>query len=147
MCSLFQVKRKIPFLATDYEISHDLNITWMLRAIAAGFREALEAPVHIRESWIRTSWIVEVTARGSCDDKPFLAFHLFLTSLRIIQESLLQLVRECSEIEGWHWILDTQLHEDTHWYGGNAAGGMATLRTAALNLLLLSGFRLIRAGF
>ncbi len=103
--------------------------------------------MHIRESWIRTSWIVEVTARGSCDGKPFPVFPLFLTSLRIIQESLLQLVRECSDIEGWHWILDTQDHEDVHWYGGNAAGGSATLRTAAHNLLLLSGFRSIRAGF
>ena len=85
-------------------------------------------------------------ARGFVDGKPFQATHLFLTSLRATQEAVLQLVRERLVIEGWHWILDTQLHEDPHWYGGNAAGAMATLRTAALNLLRLSGFRSIRAG-
>jgi hypothetical protein len=49
-------------------------------------------------------------------------------------------------IEGWHWIRDTQLHEDAHRYRGKGAGVMATLRTAALNLLRLAGFRSIRAG-
>ena len=38
------------------------------------------------------------------------------------------------------------LHEDAHRYRGNGAGVMATLRTAALNLLRLAGFRSIRAG-
>ena len=49
-------------------------------------------------------------------------------------------------IEGWHWIRDTQLQEDAHRYRGNGAGSMATLRTAALNLLRLAGFQSIRAG-
>jgi len=49
-------------------------------------------------------------------------------------------------IEGWHWIRDTQLHEDAHRYRGNGAGAMATLRTAALNLLRLAGLGSIRAG-
>ncbi len=49
-------------------------------------------------------------------------------------------------IEGWHWIRDTQRQEDAHRYRGNGAGAMATLRTAALNLLRLSGFESIRAG-
>jgi len=43
-------------------------------------------------------------------------------------------------MESWHWIRDTQLHEDAHRYRGNGADKMATLRTAALNLLLLTGF-------
>ena len=60
-----QGKRKIPFLATDHEISHGRNITWTLRA--------KEAPGHIREAWIGTSWIVEVTATGSRNGKPFRA--------------------------------------------------------------------------
>ena len=55
-------------------------------------------------------------------------------------------VRDRWSIESWHWIRDTQLHEDAHRYRGNVAGEMATLRTAALNLLRLAGFRSIRAG-
>ena len=45
---------------------------------------------------------------------------------------MLQLVRDRWSIEGWHWIRDTQLHEDAHRYRGNGASVMATLRTAAL---------------
>jgi len=46
----------------------------------------------------------------------------------------------------WHWIRDTQLHEDKHRYRGNGAGVLATLRTAALNLLRLAEFDSIREG-
>ena len=56
--SQFQGKRHIPFVATDHEISHGRDITWTLRA--------KEAPEHISEAWIGTSWIVEVSATGSC---------------------------------------------------------------------------------
>jgi len=136
--SQFQGKRKFPFMATDHEISHGRNITWTLRA--------KQAPEHIREAWIGPSWIVEMSADGSRDGKPFRATHLFLTSLRTTPDALLQLVRERWSIEGWHWIRDTQLHEDAHRYRGNGAGVMATLRTAALNLLRLAGFQSIRAG-
>jgi hypothetical protein len=72
--------------------------------------------------------------------------HLFLISLRTTPEELLQQVRARWSLEGWHWIRDTQLREDAHRYRGNGAGAMATLRTAALNLLWLSGFESIRAG-
>jgi hypothetical protein len=145
--SQFQGKRHIPFVATDHEISHGRDITWTLRA--------KEAPEHISEAWIGTSWIVEVSATGSRDGKPFRASHLYWftrrtsrcdTSLRTTPEALLQLVRDRWSIEGWHWIRDTQLHEDAHRYRGNGAGAMATLRTAALNLLRLAGFQSIRAG-
>lgn len=136
--SQFQGKRHIPFVAGDHEISHGRDITWTLRA--------QHAPGHITEAWVGTSWIVDVTASGTRDGKPFQATHLFLTSLRTTPEALLRLVRERWSIEGWHWIRDTQLHEDAHHYRGNGAGVMATLRTAALNLLRLAGFRSIRAG-
>ena len=136
--SQFQGKRHIPFVATEHEISHGRDITWALRA--------KEAPEHIRETWSGTSWVVEVSTTGSRDGKPFQATHLFLTSLRTTPEALLQLVRERWSIESWHWIRDTQLDEDAHRYRGNGAGAMATLRTAALNLLRLSGFQSIRAG-
>jgi len=68
------------------------------------------------------------------------------TSIRTTPEALLQQVRDRWSIEGWHWIRDTQLHDDAHRYRGNGAGVMATLRTAALNLLRLTGFRSIRSG-
>lgn len=105
-----------------------------------------KAPAHITEVWIGTSWFVEVTASGTRDGKPFRAMHLFLTSLRITPEALLQLVRDRWSIEGWHWIRDTQLHEDPHRYQVNGAGIITSLRTAALNLLRLAGFRSILAG-
>jgi hypothetical protein len=107
---------------------------------------ANQAFEHIKEAWIGSSWIVEVTASGTRDSKPFQASHLFLTSLRTTSEALLQLVRDRWSIEGWHWIRNTQLHEDGYRYRGNGAGVMATLRTAALNLLRLAGFRSIRSG-
>ncbi len=85
--SHFQGKRHIPFLATDHEIGHGRDITWTLRA--------KRAPVPIREGWISTSWIVEVTASGTHDGRHFQATHVFLTSLRTKPEALLQLVSDC----------------------------------------------------
>jgi hypothetical protein len=93
-----------------------------------------------------TCWIVELQAIGRRDGKPFEARHLFLTSLRTTAKALLRLIRQRWSLESWHWISDTQLHEDAHRYRGSGAGAMATLRTAALNLLRLAGFQSIRAG-
>jgi hypothetical protein len=76
----------------------------------------------------------------------FQAQHLFLTSLRITPETLLQLLRDSWSIVCWHWIFDAQLHDDTHRYRGNGAWGLATLLTAAMNLLRFAGFDSIRAG-
>jgi len=81
-------------MASDHEIGHRRNITWTLRA--------KKAPEHIREAWIGTSWMVEVTTNGSRDGKPFRATHLFLASLRTTQEALLRLVRDRWSIKGWH---------------------------------------------
>jgi predicted transposase YbfD/YdcC len=124
-------------VAGDHEISHGRVITLTLRA--------RQAATYIVETWVGTSWIVEVTSTGSRDGKPFQAQRLFLTSLHTTPKALLQLVRDSWSIEGWHWIRDTQVHEDAHRYRGNGAGAMAALRTAALNLLRLEGFRSIRA--
>ena len=90
ICSQFQRRRTIPFVATDQEVSHGRNITWMLLG-------AKQVPVHIRENWIGTSWIVEVMATGSRDSKQFHATHPFLNSLRTTPEALLHLVRD-----RWH---------------------------------------------
>jgi predicted transposase YbfD/YdcC len=136
--SQFHGKRHIPFVGDVHEVGHGRDIAWTLRA--------KQAPEPISEAWIGTSWIVEVTVSGTRDGRPFQATYLFLTSLRTTPEALLQLVRDRWSLEGWHWIRDTQLHEDAHRDRGNGAGVMATLRTAALNLLRLAGFRSIRAG-
>jgi hypothetical protein len=55
-------------VATDQEISHGRDITWTL--------PTKEAPQHIRVSWVGTSWIVEMTATGTRDGRPFQAQHL-----------------------------------------------------------------------
>ena len=107
---------------------------------------AKEAPEYIKADWAGSAWIVELLASGSRDGKPFKARHLFITSLRTTPEALLRLIRQRWSIESWHWIRDTQLHEDKHCYRGNGAGVLATLRTAALNLLRLAGFDSIREG-
>ena len=125
-------------MATDHEVSLGRGITWTLRA--------KEAPEHIREAWSGASWIVEVISVGTRDGKTFRQTHFFVTSLRTTPEALLQLVRDRWSIEGWHWIRVTQLHEDAHRYRGNGAGAMATLRTAALNLLRLAGFSRFEPG-
>ena len=129
-CYTTDIKHVVP--------GHGRSITWTLRA--------KQAPTHIAETWVDTSWIVEVTSTGKRDGKPFQAQHMFLTSLRTTPEALLQLVRDRWGIENWHWISDTQLHEDAHSYRGNGAGAIVTLRTAAFNLLRLAGFRSILAG-
>jgi hypothetical protein len=110
-------------VATDHEIGHGREITWTLRA--------KQAPEHICEAWIGTSWIVELNAIGTRDRKPFQATHLFLTSLRTTPEALLQLVRDRWSIEGWHWIRDTQLHEDAHRYRGNGQGPLVVCPSSA----------------
>jgi hypothetical protein len=98
---------------------------------------------------------VELAATGTREGKPFCATHLCCftkrtsrcdTSLRTTPEALLQLIRDRWSIECWHWIRDTQLHEAAHRYRGNGARVMATLRTAALNLLRLAGFQSIGTG-
>jgi len=114
----FQGKRKIPFVAMDHEIGHGRVITWTLRA--------KQAPEHIREAWIGTSWIVQVTATGWNDVKPFHATHLFITNLRTTPKALLQLVRDRWRIEGWHWIRDTQLPQTT--YATDTNGEIQALR-------------------
>ena len=137
--SQFQGTRRIPFLAMDHEVGNGREITWIVRA--------KEAPEHIRSAWSGNSWIVEVVTEGTREGKPFRATHRFLTSLRTTPEAQLQLVRDRWSLEGWHWIRETQLHEDAHRYRGNGAGALASsLRTAALDLRRLEGFHSIRSG-
>ncbi len=92
--SQFQWKRQIPFVAIDHEVNHGRDISWTLRT--------KQAPEHIQEAWVGTSWIVEVGVDGIRDGKPFQTTYLFLTSLRTTPEALLKLVRDRWSIEGWH---------------------------------------------
>jgi hypothetical protein len=78
----------------DHQIGHGRNISWTLRA--------KQAPEHLRDSWIGTSWIVEMTADGIRNSKPFRATHLLLTSLHTTPEALLQLLCDRWRIECWH---------------------------------------------
>jgi predicted transposase YbfD/YdcC len=94
----------IRFLATDHEVGHGRDIPWTLRA--------KEASDPIRQEWVGTSWIIEGLTPGIRDGMPFNASHLFLTSIRTTPEALLRLVKHRWSLEGWHWIRDTQLHED-----------------------------------
>ncbi len=91
-----------------------------------------------------TCRIIEMSADGSRDGKPFRATHLFLTSLHTTPEAMPHLVRDSWRIESWYWIRDTQPHEVAHRCRGYGAAVMATLRTAAMSLLRLAGFRSIR---
>ncbi|MCP9826747.1 transposase [Synechococcus sp. EJ6-Ellesmere] len=134
----FLYSRKIPLTATVSEHRHGRDTTWTLRA--------KQAPEHIREAWIGSSWIVELVVIGKRAGKPSLQRHLFLTSLRTTPKALLKLVRDRWCIEIWHWLRDTQLHEDAHRYVGPGAAVLATLLTLALNLLGLHGHHSVRAG-
>ena len=93
--SQYQGKRQIHFEDTDHDIGHGCYITWILWA--------KEAPKHIKEAWICTSWIVELTATGRRDGRPFQASHLYRcirrnsrvdTSLRTTPKAVLRLVQE-----------------------------------------------------
>jgi hypothetical protein len=83
--SQFQGRRKIPFVAMDHEVSHGRVITCTLRA-------KLGQP-HIAQAWVGTWWIVEVTASGTRDGKPFQATHLSLKNLRTALMNLFRLAR------------------------------------------------------
>ena len=97
-----QVDVSAPCTAISDLTSHGPEIIWMLRV--------KQAPEHITEPWIDTSWIVEVTARGNRVASLFHATQLFLTNLRTTPEALLQLVRCRWSIDGLHLIRDTQPH-------------------------------------
>ena len=64
-----QGKLKIPIVATDHEVDHGRDITWMLRA--------RQAPEHISEARISISWIVEGMASANRDGSRFRALTCF----------------------------------------------------------------------
>jgi predicted transposase YbfD/YdcC len=136
----FQYGRRFPINATHTETGHGRSNTWTIRA-----REATEA---IRRNWYDSAWIVELTTTGRRNHKPFRQAHYFLTSVRTAPKGLLRLVRQRWAIENeWHWARDVQLGEDAHGYRHRVGAPLVSfLRTVAMNLLRLDGFRSIRAG-
>lgn len=136
----FQYGRRFPVNATHTEPGHGRTTTWTLRA-----REATEA---IRQNWADSAWIVELITTGTRKGKPIHQVHYFLTSLRTVPKALLRLVRQRWSIENeWHWARDVQLGEDAHGYRHRTGAPLVSfLRTVAMNLLRLGGFRSIRAG-
>jgi len=133
-------------VATDHEISRGRDITWTLRA--------KPGPELITQACNGTGWIMEIAASGTRAGKPLKSTHLFQSSLHTNRKPCCNWCGTAGATasqtpggyEGGHWIRDTQLHEDAHRYRGNGVGAMATLRTAALNLLRLAGYESIRAG-
>ncbi len=57
--------------------------------------------------WSGTSWIVVVVIEETREGPPYLAIHLFLTSLRTLPEDMLRLLRDRWSLEGCHWTRDT----------------------------------------
>jgi hypothetical protein len=73
---------------------------------------------------------VEVKASGTRETTAFHASHLSRATRRNTRcnasfnstpQAMVQLVRDSWNIECWHWIWDTQLHEDAHHDRGNGA--------------------------
>jgi hypothetical protein len=81
--SQFQVKRHIPFPATDHEKRHGHDTLWEL--------SAKEAPEHIKENWPGSAWIVQVvTTTTTRKGIRRTTRHLFLTSIRTTPDALLR---------------------------------------------------------
>jgi hypothetical protein len=122
------------------ENGHGRTTTWTLRA-----REATDV---IRQDWPGASWVIELVTTGTRKGKPYRHVHYFITSVRTAANALLRLVRQRWSIENeWHWARDTQLREDAHRYANRVGMPLLSfLRTIAMNLLRMNGFRSIRAG-
>ena len=137
---LFTYTRHFPVNAKRTETGHGRTTTWTLRA-----REATDV---IRQDWPGVSWVIELVVTGTRKGKRYRHVHYFVTSLRTSANALLRLVRQRLSIENqWHWARDTQLREDAHRYANRVGMPLLSfLRTIAMNLLRMSGFRSIRAG-
>ncbi|MFN9695352.1 MAG: ISAs1 family transposase [Synechococcaceae cyanobacterium] len=138
--------KRQPFQARVSECGHGRTSTWTLRAT--------EAPTTIKEIWPGSALIIAVQSVGKGEGRPIeeSRYYVFAertyrcdTSLRTTAKALLQHVRDRWSIEtSWHWVRDTQLREDAHRYRErNGVQVLAGLRTVALNLLRLNGFRSI----
>ena len=73
---------------------------------------------------------------------------VYITSIHTTPEALLRLIRQRWSIENeWHWARDAQLGEDAHRYANRTGAAVfSLLRTIAMNLLRLGGYRSIRHG-
>ena len=76
-----------------------------MRAIAAGFREAVEAPEHIKAAWPGSAWMVELVPASPVRASRLRPGILFLTSLRTVALNLLRLAGFDSIREGRHAVM------------------------------------------
>lgn len=122
------------------ETRHGRQTRWDLRA--------KEAPEHIKANWPGSAWIVQLITTTTRRGKRSVTIHRFMTSVRTTPEALLRLIRQRWSIENeWHWSRDVQLGEDAHRYANRTGAGVFSfLRTVAMNLLRLRGYRSIRQG-
>jgi hypothetical protein len=92
--------------------------------------------------------IISVKSVGTREGREINEARYYVTSLRTTANALLQHVRDRWPIEdSWRWVRDTQLREDAHRYRErNGVQVLAGLRTVALNLLRLNGFRSVADG-
>jgi len=132
-------------MATDHEIGHGPYIRWTFRP--------KEAPEHIKANWHSTSWMAELIATVIRDGKTIKpttvwppAFCVYIPSLNATPEAMLRKAKQRRSMEIWNWNSDTQLREDDHRFRGNGAGVIATLRTAASNLLRIDRYSPIHEG-
>ena len=90
-----------------------------------------------------------ITSTTTRKGKRDIACHRFITSLRKTPDALLQLIRQCWNIENeWHWVSDTQLDEDAHRNSNRTdVAVLSFLRTVVMNLLLRGGHRSVGQGF
>lgn len=102
----------------------------------------------IKEIWPGSALIISVRSAGTREGRAINETRYYVTSLRTTASALLQHVLDIWSIENsWHWVRDTQLREDAHRYRErNGVKVLAGLRTVALNLMRLNGFRSIADG-
>ena len=122
---------QILFEETDQDLGNGRDIT---RSVCAK-----EAKRQVCQVSVCNGWNLK-RLHGTTRRKTIQCRRLFLTSMTITPITILQLVGELRIIEGWHWIRDTQLKEDSQYYRGNGVALMGNHRSVALNLLQLGDF-------
>jgi predicted transposase YbfD/YdcC len=110
----------------------------------------MPAPEWVMEQWPGSATIIAVRSHGTREGKPqdetryyVVAEHTYRcdSSLRTGAKAMLKAIRQRWSIENsWHWVRDVPLREDAHRYPeDNGVQILATLRSMAINVLLLGG--------
>jgi hypothetical protein len=102
----------------------------------------------VMEQWPGSATIIAVRSHGTREGKPQDETRYYVSSLRTGAKAMLKAIRQRWSIENsWHWVRDVQLREDAHRYReDNGVQILATLRSLAINALLLDGIWSITEG-